>query len=178
VKPAAEDGSVGIDAGAVVTEPMALARRLEAMKATGPLLVQAFVGTREINAAILGQEVLPLSEIAFANLPEGQPPIVGYAAKWSPGSPEDRGTLPRCPAPLSMAVASRVRLLALRAWRAVGGRGYGRVDFRLTPPDGLHVLEVNPNPDLSPSAGLARSAAAQGLTFRSLVGRILQEAVP
>jgi D-alanine-D-alanine ligase len=177
VKPAAEDGSVGIDQGAVVREAAALAFRLEAMKEAGPLMVQAFVGTREINAAILGREVLPLSEIVFEGLPEGNHPIVGYEAKWAPGSPEDLGTRPVCPADLPGALAARIRLTALKAWRALGGRGYGRVDFRLTPPDTIFVLEVNPNPDLSPSAGLARAAEAEGIRYRDLVGKILQEAL-
>jgi len=177
VKPAAEDGSVGIDQGAIVRDAEALARRLEERRAEGPLLIQAFVGTREINAAILGREVLPLSEILFAGLPAGLHPIVGYDAKWAPGSPEDLGTRPACPAPVPATLAARIRLLALKAWGAVGGKGYGRVDFRLSPPDALYILEVNPNPDLSPSAGLARSAEAEGLSYHTLVGRILQEAL-
>ncbi|MGW8265542.1 MAG: D-alanine--D-alanine ligase family protein, partial [Longimicrobiales bacterium] len=177
VKPAAEDGSVGIDQGSVVRDAGGLALRLERMKEAGPLLVQAFVGTREINAAIVGHEVLPLSEILFEGLPEGHHPIVGYDAKWAPGSPEDLGTRPVCPAPVSGAVASRIRLMALKAWKALGGRGYGRVDFRLSPPDTLYLLEVNPNPDLSPSAGLARAAEAGGIQYRALVERILQEAL-
>lgn len=177
VKPVAEDGSVGIDEGAVVKDTESLARRLEAKGGEGGLLVQAFVGSREINAAIVGHEVLPVSEIVFRDLPEGHPPIVGYRAKWVEGSAEDRGTRPVCPAVLPVALAAKVRLLALKAWRAVGGAGYGRVDFRLTPPDVLHVLEVNPNPDLSPSAGLARAAEAEGMRYHDLVKRIVGEAV-
>ena len=175
VKPAAEDGSVGIDQGAVVRDAGALALRLERMAEACPLLVQAFAGTREINAAIVGGEVLPLSEIVFEGLPAGHHPIVGYDAKWAPGSPEDLGTRPVCPAPVPGALAARIRLMALKAWTAVGGRGYGRVDFRLSPPDSLFVLEVNPNPDLSPSAGLARAAEAEGIRYEALVGKILQE---
>jgi len=176
VKPVAEDGSVGIDHGAVVLNPESLSGRLREHGARAPLLVQAFVGTREVNAGILGHEVLPLSEILFDQLPEGHPPIVGYRAKWESGSPEDRGTRPVCPAPLPVALAGKIRLLALKAWRAVGGCGYGRVDFRITPPDMVHVLEVNPNPDLSPSAGLARAAMAEGVNYRDLVRRIVQGA--
>lgn len=177
VKPVSEDGSVGIDEGAVVADAEALARRLRSRGGGGGLLVQSFVGSRELNAAIVGNEVLPISEIVFRNLPEGHPPIVGYRAKWVSGSPEDQGTRPLCPAPLPVALAARVRLLALKAWKAVGGRGYGRVDFRLTPPDLLHVLEVNPNPDLSPSAGLVRAAEEGGLAFPDLVDRIVREAL-
>lgn len=178
VKPLAEDGSVGVDQGSVVKEALQLERRLEWMKTVGPLLVQSFVGTREINAGVVGREVLPLSEIVFDELPPGHHPLVGYEAKWSPGSPEDLGTRPVCPAPIPGSLAARMRLLALKAWQVVGGRGYGRVDFRFTPPDSVWILEVNPNPDLSPSAGLARAAGSGGLSFRNLVERILQEALP
>jgi D-alanine-D-alanine ligase len=178
VKPAAEDGSVGITQESVVADPEELARRLESAAAFAPLLIQAFVGTREINVGIVGREVLPLSEIVFSGLPPGHPPMVGYEAKWATGSPEDLGTRPVCPALLAPEVASRARDLALEVWSAVGGRGYGRVDLRLTEPDTLHVLEVNPNPDLAPSAGLARMATAAGWSYGELLERILAEAFP
>ena len=45
-----------------------------------------------------GKRMLPIAEIRFDGMPEGTWPIVGYAAKWIPGSPEDEGTLPICPA--------------------------------------------------------------------------------
>lgn len=176
VKPAAEDGSVGITQDSVVGDSTALRARIEAMATMAPLLVQAFVGTREVNAAIVGGVVLPLTEILFADLPGGHHPMVDYAAKWSPGSPQDLGTRPVCPAPLPPSMASRIRLLALRAWWAIGGKGYGRVDFRVDPHDNVHILEVNPNPDLAPSAGLARGARAQGWNYPNLVERILAEA--
>ena len=173
VKPAGEDGSVGITQASVVADSEALARQLEAAASLAPLLVQAFVGTREINVGIVGDEILPLAEIVFSELPGGFHPMVGYEAKWAPGSEEDRGTRPVCPAPLSPEVAEKARRLAQQAWRAVGGQGYGRVDLRLTEPDILHVLEVNPNPDLAPTAGLARMAEAHGWDFPALVKAIL-----
>jgi D-alanine-D-alanine ligase len=173
VKPAAEDGSVGITQGSVVSGRDALARRLAEAASLEPLVVQAFVGDREVNAAIVGGTVLPLSEIHFGALPPGHFPMVDYHAKWSAGSPEDLGTRPVCPAPLPPWLAARIRLLALQAWRVIGGSGYGRVDFRLASPDTLYILEVNPNPDLSPSAGLAYSARVQGWDYPALVARIL-----
>ena len=177
VKPAAEDGSVGITQASVVRSQREMEQQISASASFMPLLVQAFVGTREINVGIVGREVLPLSEIVFQELPPGYHPMVGYEAKWAPGSPEDRGTRPVCPAPLDAAVASRARDLALDAWIVLGGRGYGRVDLRLTEPDTLHILEVNPNPDLAPSAGLARMAAAAGWSYAELLERILEEAL-
>jgi D-alanine-D-alanine ligase len=177
VKPAAEDGSVGITQDSVVSDRESLAHRMWEIGEFSPLLVQAFVGSREINAGIVGDQVLPLSEIVFSDLPARYHPIVGYEAKWSPGSPEDRGTRPVCPASLPPSLTGQIGSLAMQAWRAVGGAGYGRVDFRLTEPDILHVLEVNPNPDLAPSAGLARMASAQGWSYSTLVDQLLSEAL-
>ena len=177
VKPAAEDGSVGVTQDSVVFDQDSLARRMCEIGEFAPLLVQAFVGAREINAGIVGDQVLPLSEILFSELPEGHHPIVGYEAKWSPGSPEDRGTRPVFPATLPESLGEMIKTMAMRAWKAVGGEGYGRVDFRLTDPDTLHVLEVNPNPDLAPSAGLARMATAWGWSYSDLIEHIVSEAL-
>jgi len=177
VKPATEDGSVGIHQSSVVDDSAALARRLFEAPKRAPQIVQAFVGTREINAAIVDGVVLPLSEISFAGLPEGHRPIVDYDAKWVPGSPGDLATRPVCPALLSEDLATRIRQLALRAWWALGGVGYARVDFRIDPPESIYILEVNPNPDLAPSAGLFRAARLQGWDYSTLVERIIHEAL-
>jgi D-alanine-D-alanine ligase len=177
VKPAAEDGSVGITQASVVDDPAALAAQLESVSRYAPLLVQAFVGARELNVGILGGDVLPLSEIVFSGLPSGSRPLVGYEAKWDSGSPEDLGTLPVCPSLLDPGVAEEACRLGLGAWNAVGGRGYGRVDLRLSEAGDLQVLEVNPNPDLSPEAGFARMGRAEGRTFTEMVERIVDEAL-
>ena len=104
--------------------------------------------------------------------------MVSYEAKWTAGSAEDAGTMPVCPAEVPAEVEVRARALAADAWRLVGGRGYGRVDFRLEDDGSLFVLEVNPNPDLAPVAGLARMARAHGWSYGELVARILLEAAP
>ncbi|HUH12525.1 MAG TPA: hypothetical protein VMK65_05425 [Longimicrobiales bacterium] len=178
VKPAGEDGSVGITQASVAPDEAALGRALTAAAPFGDVLVQEFVGRREVVVGIVGDEVLPPAEIDFAALPAGLSPMVSYEAKWSAGSAEDVGTRPVCPADVSEEVEERARALAADAWRLVGGRGYGRVDFRLDEDGSLHLIEVNPNPDLAPVAGLARMADAHGWSYRELVARILLGATP
>jgi D-alanine-D-alanine ligase len=177
VKPAAEDASLGIEQGAVVRDAAALAARVrEAGGRWGELLVQRFVDGREVNVGVLGGEPLPCSEIDFSALPADRWRIVSYRSKWEPGSDEDVGARPVCPAPLPPALAAALQRAALRAWGAVGGGGYGRVDFRVDAAGEPWLLEVNPNPDLAPDAGLARMAGAAGLDYAALVRRVCSAA--
>lgn len=178
VKPVDEDASVGISQRSVARDPEHLAAAVAAARPGSRIMVQEFLDGRELTVGIVGEVVLPVSEIDFAALPEGAWPLVTYDAKWAPGSPEDIGTAPVCPAPIDEATRREAVRLARAAWRLVGGRGYGRVDLRADRDGRLYVLDVNPNPDLSPSAGLARMAAANGWGYTDLVDRIVHEALP
>jgi D-alanine-D-alanine ligase len=173
VKPAAEDASLGIDAASVVHSREELEAALARGHATWErLLVQRYVEGREINVAIVGEHVLPHSEIVFT-LPAGLPHVVTYAAKWETGSEYDRGTVPRLLGADEGALSARLARIAQRTWAAVEGVGYGRVDVRLDDRGRLHVIDVNPNADLSPGAGLVRQAAGAGWSYADLIARIL-----
>lgn len=178
VKPAREDASTGLTFDSVVRDEAALAGRIEAMERTvGPALVEEYIEGREFNVAMVGEEILPISEIDFAGLPPGAPSIVTYAGKWEAGSADDLGTAPVCPADIPGRLHDRLRALGRQCLDLTGVRGYGRVDVRLDARDRLYVLEVNPNPDLSSGAGLARAAAAAGWTYDELVARIVEAAM-
>jgi D-alanine-D-alanine ligase len=176
VKPAAEDASVGISQRSIVRDAAALDQALAENARHAPLLVQEFLPGHELNVGIVGNVVLPVAQIDFRALPGGAWPLVSYRAKWQTGSDEDLGTLPRCPAELPDELLARASELALTAWRLIEGRGYGRVDLRCDAHDNLFVLEVNPNPDLAPSAGLARMALVRGWNYTEMIERIVLEA--
>ena len=77
--------------------------------------------------------MLPLQEMDFSLLPEGEPKIVSYAAKWHEGSAaRTAGPDPVLHPQLPPAIAARVRRVAVDAFRAIGMRDYGRVDVRLS----------------------------------------------
>ena len=83
--------------------------------------------------------------------------------------------------PATVDAEERAEARAFLEWLAadnfvlLGCRDYARVDIRLR--DGLpQILEINANPDISPDAGLARSAAAAGMDYPQLVGRVLDMA--
>ncbi|UCF18501.1 MAG: hypothetical protein JSU87_11185 [Gemmatimonadota bacterium] len=178
VKPAAQDASNGVHPNSVVRSRAELVDAIERLRQHwGDLVIQDFIEGREINLAIVGNHLLPPAEIDFSDLPGGTPPIVSFAAKWQPGSPEDAGTRPVCPAPLPAKQAEALQQLAARAWRLMDGNGYARVDIRLDADGVPYVIDINPNPDLSPDAGLARQAKVAGWSYERLIEKIVEEAL-
>jgi D-alanine-D-alanine ligase len=179
VKPSAEDASVGIDSGAVCATKKALKERIaKAERLYEEVMVQEYIHGREVNVGFVGSEMLPISEIEFRNMPDGHWPIVTYAAKWDYGSPEDQATVPVCPANLGPDLTRQIGPIARAAWELIGqSNGYGRVDMRISANGQPYVLEVNPNPDISPDAGLARMALAHGWSYEELIAKVVDEAL-
>ena len=174
-KPAAEDASIGIEQRSVVRSGRALAERIEAMHDRwDEVIVQQYIDGREINVGIVDGEVLPIAEINFGEMPRGMWKIVSYQSKWITGSEEDIGAKPTCPADLPPELNRELERITVEAWRAVGGQGYGRVDFRIDKSGRPWLLEVNPNPDISPDAGLARMARVAGMNYTALIQRVCE----
>ena len=182
VKPSREDASHGIEPASVVSgEPEARERaRLVIERYRQPALVEEYVDGREVNAALVARggevEVLPLGEIDFSGFPVGAPRIVTYAGKWVEDSADYRTTL-SVAARLDPAAEARVRETALAAWTALGLRDYARVDLRLDRSGEPFVIDVNPNPDLSPGAGFALAAERRGWSHAQLILHIAQAAL-
>ncbi|HEX7501870.1 MAG TPA: hypothetical protein VF451_00500, partial [Acidobacteriota bacterium] len=166
-----EDASIGISENSVVNDFAGLQAQLDFLFRTfrQDVLVEECLPGREISAAILGDRVLPLSEISYSELPGHLPRIVTYEAKWSPHSPYYLGTVPVCPAEVDEPLRALIEKTALAAFNALDCRDYARVDFRLSKRDIPHVIDVNPNPDLSPEAGFIRSASHAGISYEEVL---------
>jgi D-alanine-D-alanine ligase len=181
VKPATQDASVGLDQGSVVTDQERLAERVARLLDLygPPVLVEQFIAGREFNVGVIEApelRVLPISEILFVDSEPGYWPIVTYDAKWKPGSRDYEATPPSYPARVSPRLAERVSDLARKAFRLLGCRDYARVDFRVRAPGKPYILEVNPNPDFSPTAGLAGGLGSAGLTHEQFTIELVQNA--
>jgi D-alanine-D-alanine ligase len=178
VKPAAEDASLGVEQRSVVRNTRQLAERVGAMlELWDEVIVQRYIDGREVNVGILGDAVLPIAEIDFGKMPRGRWRIVTYQSKWAPGSVDDVGGVPRCPAKLPARVAAEVRRVALQAWKLAGGTGYGRVDMRIDANGQPWILEVNANPDIASDAGLARMARVVGIEYPALIRNVCELAL-
>lgn len=184
-KPVWEHGSAGMADDSVLEAPdretLQAALRRRAGPAAREWFAERFVEGRELNLSLLdgpsGVEVLPPAEIDFSHYPPGKPRIVGYAAKWAPGSFEYEHTPRRFEHPPEDGpLLARVSALALACWDLFGLRGYARVDFRVDEQGEPWILEVNTNPCLSLDAGFAAAAERAGLGFAEAVARILAAA--
>ncbi|HET6879179.1 MAG TPA: hypothetical protein VFI31_03425 [Pirellulales bacterium] len=175
VKPAHEDGSLGIGPESIVADAAALARQIQKVQERyGDVLVEQFIAGREFNVGILAlcePTALPLAEIEFI---PGIAPIVSYDAKWTPSAPEYNGTAARCPALVSPELAAEISRVALAAFRLTNCRHYARVDLRVDAEGQPFILEINANPDISPSAGLARQIRASGMTYTDFIWRMVE----
>jgi D-alanine-D-alanine ligase len=182
VQPAQEHGGIGLDRGSIVPSKKALKERVRDIVRTyrQPALAQRFLTGREFNVGILGGNrlrVLPLAEVDYSRLPADIPPIMSYAAKWIETSAEYQNTTVICPADVEPELAERIGQIALLAFRAVGGRGYGRVDMRLDEANQPYVLEVNCNPCLDEGMGIARAAEKACIPFPQLLQLIVRAAL-
>jgi D-alanine-D-alanine ligase len=179
VKPLREDASIGISSKSYVRNDAELKTQVEYItyRYRQPALVEEYVAGRELNVAILGYKVpkvLPISEITFDF--KDEPKIVGFSAKWFKESEEYKKTNPVCPALLKPSVKNNIEKIALKAYKAIYCRDYARVDIRLRD-NSPWILEINPNPDISPEAGFPRSLKAAGIRYEQFVEKIIQFAM-
>lgn len=177
IKPIGEDASHGITAESVVYDFPALEKQLLKVSRLfgGKALVEEFLDGREFNTTVVGNNtpsILAISEIVY-QLPPGIPRILTFAAKWETESAEYQGTKPVCPADIGKGKEKEITRIALTAFRLLGCRGYVRVDLREDRKGQIHVLEVNPNPDISADSGAARQVKAAGMTYTQFIDKII-----
>jgi len=182
VKPSRQDASLGINAKSVCRTAEQLQKQIRYIHKAydQEALVEEFLDGREFNVSVVGDrhpEVLAISEINFEGLPEDEPKIVSYRAKWDEESPMFQFTVPICPADLPKRMENRIKSIAIRSSQCIGCRDYSRVDMRADSRGNIYVLEVNPNPDISPKAGFARAARAAGFSYTDIILRICEAAM-
>ena len=182
VKPKREDGSIGIEFSAVGGSIKELMERIDALHADldSPVLVEEYIEGRELYVAVLGNETptaLPVIELDLSDLPEGTPKIAGTEVKWERGTEAYKKTKLRIPEDLKEETVAELQDVAVRAYRALEVRDYGRVDMRLTPEGKIYILEVNPNPWLHTTAEFALAAKQSGRDYPTLIEEIVNVAV-
>jgi D-alanine-D-alanine ligase len=163
VKPSNEGSSVGVSrvkTDAQLVEAIALARRYP-----GELLMETLIEGDEYTVAVLGDEALPSIRI----VPAGE--YYDYHAKYIAET-----TQYICPG-LEGQAEAEIGTLALRAFRAAGCRGWGRVDVMRDKSGHNFLLEINTSPGMTSHSLVPKAARAVGVEFDELVWRILEMTV-
>ena len=178
VKPAREDGSIGIEFNAVVSSIRELMERIDWLHANfdSPVLIEEYVEGREMYVGILGNDnpiALPVVELDLSKLPEGRPRIAGAEVKWGKGSRAYRDTKSAVPDDLADDTVSLLQTTALAVYQALELRDYARIDMRLRPDGRVAVIEANPNPWLASKAEFAMAARKAGRTYTQLIEEIV-----
>jgi len=78
-----------------------------------------------------------------------------------------------CPAPIDTELSAAIRKLSVRAYNALGARGWGRIDIMLSRDNKPYLLELNTSPGMTSHSLVPIAARATGISYEDLALRIL-----
>ncbi|HTX06931.1 MAG TPA: D-alanine--D-alanine ligase [Steroidobacteraceae bacterium] len=161
VKPATQGSSVGMTK---VESPEALpAAYANAAALDRSVFAEQWITGREYTVALLQGRALPSIRI------ETPKSFYDYEAKYFRDD-----TRYICPSGLSQPVERHLASLAVAAFEAAGGEGWGRADFMMDAAGRALLLEVNTVPGMTSHSLVPMAARAAGIDFDELVWRVLE----
>lgn len=160
VKPAAEGSSVGV---VMIEKTGELAATYPTLKQYhGEILAEKAITGGEYACSLVGEMALPSIRI----IPKGK--FYDYEAKYLRND-----TVYQCPSDLTADEEKHMQTLAKRAFAAIGGKGWGRVDFLKDTDGKLYLLELNTVPGMTDHSLVPMAAKQQGIAFDELCVGIL-----
>src|SRR6266480_6230377 len=182
VKPAREDGSIGIEFSAVVSSIRERMERMDWLHANfdSPVLIEEYVEGREMYVGVIGNDnptALPVIELDLSKLPEGMPRIAGAEVKWGKGTAAYRDTKSAVAENLPEETVGLLQQTAVAVFQALELRDYARIDMRLRPDGRVAVIEANPNPWLASKAEFAMAARKSGRNYTQLIEELVDLAM-
>ena len=163
VKPAAEGSSVGVVKVKKAGQLPAVYAELKQYQ--GEIIAEAFIGGGEYTCAVLNGKALPSIRIVPAT------EFYNVEAKY-----QRNDTQYLCPSDLSAEDERLIGELAVRAFEAMGGTGWGRIDFLKSETGKLYLLEANTLPGMTAHSLVPKAAKQSGLEFADLCIEVLKTA--
>ena len=163
VKPASEGSSVGmskVKRAGDLEEAFALAVNYDPV-----VIAEKFIDGPELTVAIVGESVLPVIKI------ETPREFYDYEAKYLAND-----TRYLIPSGLPAAKEKQIQALSLKAFQALGCRGWARVDVMLDGRGRAYLLEINTSPGMTDHSLVPMAAKAVGISYEDLCLRILEMA--
>ena len=183
VKPVSEGSSKGIFSSSLVKSHSKL--NDEAIKIINkynqPALIEEFLPGREFTVAIIGNDenakVLPIIEINYEKFPAGVVPLYSYEAKWILDTKESDFSVFDCPANIDSKLAEEIKNTALKAYKVLNCKDWGRVDLRLDKNNVPNIIEINPLPGIMPdqdeNSSFPKAARAAGMDYNQMIQSVL-----
>ena len=176
VKPRFEGSSKGLSENSRVENRDDLRKQVEFVTSTykQPALTEEFISGSEFTVAIVGNdppEAMPVVQIKIDGRLQLNDKFYTFARITS-----DRLEYV-CPAKIPQELKKKLQELAIKTYKAVECRDFGRVDFRVDPDGNPYVLEINPLPSLSTEDVFKLVAESIGITYEDIIGRILKSAL-
>ena len=176
VKPRFEGSSKGLTETSRVENKEELKIQVERVISVykQPALIEEFIRGEEFTIALIGNdppEALPIVQIKIdgdLNLKD---------KFYTFGHIKDDSLEYVCPARISESLKKKLNDLAVKTFKAIECRDFGRVDFRVDEKDNPYVLEINPLPSLSTEDVFNVISKALGITYEKMLGRILNAAI-
>lgn len=160
VKPAREGSSIGVHKVKTVAELQPAFA--ESVQHDDLVMAEQAVTGGEYTVAIVGDEALPIIKIEPAT------EFYDYEAKYLRDD-----TQYRCPCGLPAEQEAEIRQQALEAFRVLGGRGWGRVDFLMDEAGQHYFLEANTAPGMTDHSLVPMAARVAGMDYTTLVLKVL-----
>ena len=161
VKPLNEGSSVNV----YITNKKNLSKILNKLKSYKKVLIEQFIGGREIQVAIMGDKKLGAIEL----IPKRK--FYDYRAKYD----SKAKTQHVIPVDLSLSKFNQVMNIAYKAHKIIGCKGVTRSDFKFYKGN-FYLLEINTQPGMTKLSLVPEIASYKGITFLKLIEWMLKDA--
>ena len=161
VKPLNEGSSVNV----YICNVKNIIKTLNSIKQYKKVMIEEFIGGREIQVAIMGNKKLGAIEL------KPKRKFYDYKAKYNSSA----NTQHIIPVKLSNSKLRQILNIAFKAHKIIGCKGVTRSDFKFY--NGrFYLLEINTQPGMTKLSLVPEIAAYQGISFIELIEWILQDA--
>ena len=178
VKSLTEEASMGIAKASVVNDDEKLSQRVQFVheRVETHAIVEQFISGREIYVGVIGNErlkVFPPQELIVRKQASDEELIATERIKHDVAYQKKHGVKLAPVQDQPPGLIARFERLSKRIYRILELNGYARIDYRLDREDRIYFLEANPNPEIARFEEFASAAESAGLSYESLLQRVL-----
>ncbi|MFC1501582.1 ATP-grasp domain-containing protein [Elusimicrobiota bacterium] len=182
IKPINEEASAGISQSSIARNEKDAIDRINFIHNNlgKNALVEEFIDGRELYVGAMGNgrlRIFPIWEMKFTQVPDDEPKIATYTAKWNDQYRKKWGIKNERADKIDEAIVEHINSICKRAYKSLNLDGYARFDLRLTPEGEVYIIEVNANPELAEGEDFAASAKNAGINYTDLIQKIVNIAL-